>query len=41
MIYVNPWIIYTNIFTFPIDCIPPVRKSVQKSVTWYTIPPTV
>ncbi|XP_063116385.1 metabotropic glutamate receptor 7 isoform X6 [Cavia porcellus] len=25
----------------PNNCIPPVRKSVQKSVTWYTIPPTV
>ncbi|XP_039337392.1 metabotropic glutamate receptor 7 isoform X1 [Mauremys reevesii] len=25
----------------PNKCIPPVRKSVQKSVTWYTIPPTV
>ncbi|XP_064523156.1 metabotropic glutamate receptor 7 isoform X4 [Pseudopipra pipra] len=25
----------------PNNCIPPVRKSVQKSVTWYTLPPTV
>ncbi|XP_055985033.1 metabotropic glutamate receptor 7 isoform X1 [Sorex fumeus] len=25
----------------PNNCLPPVRKSVQKSVTWYTIPPTV
>uniref|UniRef100_F6Y4H2 Glutamate metabotropic receptor 7 n=1 Tax=Monodelphis domestica TaxID=13616 RepID=F6Y4H2_MONDO len=25
----------------PNNSIPPVRKSVQKSVTWYTIPPTV
>ncbi|XP_053809991.1 metabotropic glutamate receptor 7 isoform X1 [Vidua macroura] len=25
----------------PSNSIPPVRKSVQKSVTWYTLPPTV
>lgn len=38
---VHIYFIHTYIFTFPVDCIPPVRKSVQKSVTWYTIPPTV
>nr|XP_031361846.1 metabotropic glutamate receptor 7 [Lonchura striata domestica] len=40
-VFLCPDLSYIQCIYFPVDSIPPVRKSVQKSVTWYTLPPTV